>query len=529
MRTEEKLNIKKSATPAVAAAPDKLTPVEIIILAASSFLTMLFVTCCSPLYSFNYWDDANVYLTLGRGILNGLAPYKDLYEQKGPLLYLVHAVAALISQDSFIGVWFIEIAMSIVFAVFAWKTVKICTTPPKQAIVLMPMLISSVYTIGMMNFGDSSEELSFPLLVIIFYLVLRDSVSEPDRLPSRKSAFIIGLLTSALFWVKYTFLGPVIGLCILMVIWAVKPRAWKKLGADIGLFLAGFAVLSLPIVIYLAATGSLDDMFTAYIYNNVVYYLDQDLYDFAILRIPVIGKLFLPCLNMYGICLLFPKYPLFLILCTIGTFCCDKKVRSRAIQIFFVTFTIAIFTLLPRQQVMPYYAYITVYVAPLAAITGSFVISLLERRLKINDTLLMILVASLSVTMLAFNIVTNKNLYMMKYQKSDYPQYKFAETIKETPDPNILTYDVMDRGFYLAAGTLPKTQYYCYLTIEETWPVILEDQHRRIENHEFDYIITYDNKYEWDGYEIVDSVDLVYTNISGNKVRAMYFLYKKTV
>ena len=523
------LNIKKPAAPALAAAPDKLTPIEMILLTASSFLTMLFVTCCSPLYSFNYWDDANVYLTLGRGILHGLAPYKDLYEQKGPLVYLVHAVAALISEESFIGVWFIEIVMAVVFAFFAWKTVKLCITPSKSAIVLMPMLISSVYTIGMMNFGDSSEEFSFPFLVIIFYLVLKDSKYEPDRLPSRKSAFIIGLLTSVLFWVKYTFLGPVIGLCILMVIWTIKPRAWKKLGADIGLFLAGFAAFSIPIVIYLVATGSLDDMFTAYIYNNVVYYLDKDLYDFALLRIPVIGKIVLPCLNLYGVCLLFPKYPLFLILCAIGTFCCDKKVRSRAVQIFFVTFTIAILTLLSRQQIMPYYAYITVYAAPMAAITGTFVISLLEKRLKVNDTLILILVSAISITTLAFNIITNKNMYMMKYKKSDYPQYKFAEIIKETPDPNILTYDVMDRGFYLATGTLPKTQYYCYLTIEESWPVILEEQHKQIANHEFDYIITYSNEYEWDGYEVVDSVDIIYTNISGNKVRAMYFLYKKTV
>ena len=230
-----------------------LTAFEKIYLSVSSLVVMIFVTCSSPLYSFNPWNDANIYMTLGRGILHGMAPYKDMYEQKGPLLFLIHAAAALISERSFLGVWFIEIGMAVLFSIFAWKTVKLLSAPVKYAVLLMPAVTALTYTIGMMDYGDSAEELCFPLLTVIVYLVLRDSISEPSRLPSCKSAFVIGLLTSVLFWIKYTFLGPVIGICILMIIWTIRPRAWKRLFADIGMFLAGFALLSLPILIYLAA------------------------------------------------------------------------------------------------------------------------------------------------------------------------------------------------------------------------------------------------------------------------------------
>ena len=87
----------------------------------------------------------------------------------------------------------------------------------------------------------------------------------------------------------------------------------------------------------------------------------------------------------------------------------------------------------------------------------------------------------------------------------------------------------MDAGFYMAAGTLPKTQYFCYLNIEESWPVILEEQDRLIEEKAFDYIIAYDNTYEWEGYEIVDETNFTYTAISGKKVITHFCLYKKTV
>ena len=70
-----------------------------------AFVTLLICTKSSPLYPLNDWVDANTYLTIGRGMLQGKVPYRDLYEQKGPLLYMLHAGAACISDDSFFGVY----------------------------------------------------------------------------------------------------------------------------------------------------------------------------------------------------------------------------------------------------------------------------------------------------------------------------------------------------------------------------------------------------------------------------------------
>ena len=50
------------------------------------------LTVCSKnsfLYPMNDWVDVNCFFTVGRGITHGLVPYRDLYDQKGPLLYFV--------------------------------------------------------------------------------------------------------------------------------------------------------------------------------------------------------------------------------------------------------------------------------------------------------------------------------------------------------------------------------------------------------------------------------------------------------
>ena len=62
-------------------------------------ITFLFFLFCNPnsfLYVFNNNPDQNWYITMGEGMLAGKVPYKDLFEQKGPLVYFAYAWARLL-------------------------------------------------------------------------------------------------------------------------------------------------------------------------------------------------------------------------------------------------------------------------------------------------------------------------------------------------------------------------------------------------------------------------------------------------
>ena len=61
-------------------------------------------TKSSFLYPLNDWVDSNCFYTMGKAMVHGKVLYRDLYEQKGPLLYMLHAVGYLISPGSFTGV-----------------------------------------------------------------------------------------------------------------------------------------------------------------------------------------------------------------------------------------------------------------------------------------------------------------------------------------------------------------------------------------------------------------------------------------
>ena len=88
----------------------KDTPVSKWLLLLVAAVAITICSASSPLYPLNDWVDANCFFTVGKSMLFGKVPYRDLYEQKGPLLYALYALAYPISHRSFLGVWLFEIA-----------------------------------------------------------------------------------------------------------------------------------------------------------------------------------------------------------------------------------------------------------------------------------------------------------------------------------------------------------------------------------------------------------------------------------
>ena len=144
----------------------KITRKELVVLIIFATVTITFVSTSSPLYPFNPWDDANCFFTLGRGIIHGRVPYRDLYEQKGPLLYFLYAFAAVISEKSFTGAWIIECVAASVYSVYSWKIIKLLTGASGHLITVVPLLTGIIYTSKLFNFGGNAEELCFPLITI---------------------------------------------------------------------------------------------------------------------------------------------------------------------------------------------------------------------------------------------------------------------------------------------------------------------------------------------------------------------------
>ena len=138
------------------------------------------------------------------------------------------------------------------------------------------------------------------------------------------------------------------------------------------------------------------------------------------------------------------------------------------------------------------------------------------------------IVSGLLIVVYFVTLLLSKNTYLLFEKKEFLAQFRYAETINQVPDARILTYDVMDSGFYTAAGILPSNRFFCFLNIESSYPAILEEQNRLIEAGYFDFIVTsVFCECDWDNYVLVREETDTYIDYTGEKSLYGYRLYKR--
>ena len=358
----------------------RLTRFELIFLIAAATVTITFVSTCSPLYPFNPWDDVNVFFVLGRSIRHGLVPYRDLFDHKGPLLHFIFALAALISDKSFIGVWIIECAAASAFAITAWKTAKILVTPSKWMIVVMPIFLGITYTIKMFNFGGNTEELCFPLLTIVFYIGLK-SIVQKDGIPEKKDAFICGLISGVLFWIKYSFLGFIFGLSVNIIIYSFKNKELKRLWSLIWRFIIGMIAVSIPILCYFISTNALSDLWEAYFKINLFLYLEKN-NNYTFTEIPIIKNIILTAMLLFKTIVRFPAFGAMILASVLSLLFVEKEYRKKTVILFALTFIITAGFVFSKANAVFYYGYILSFCFPLSLVSLIRALSILEKVFK---------------------------------------------------------------------------------------------------------------------------------------------------
>ena len=161
-------------------------------------ISTLFSTC-SFLYPLNPWDDANVYMTIGNAMLSGKELYVDIFDHKGPVLYLMHEMAAMLSRNSFVGIYIVEIICSFFFMWYSLHTIRLFSsskiTLPFTCLIGWLVLSSDFF-----YYGDSVEEFSLPILAHSLYFMLR--FARNRQTPLWWQSLIMGIGLGLIFWSK---------------------------------------------------------------------------------------------------------------------------------------------------------------------------------------------------------------------------------------------------------------------------------------------------------------------------------------
>ncbi|AYM02221.1 teichoic acid glycosyl transferase [Levilactobacillus yiduensis] len=479
-----------------------------VLLAIIGIFMMAFCSYTSPAFYFDTSPDNNAFFTVGKAMMNGITPYKDIFEQKGPYVYFWHGLAYLVSHRSFILIFISEIAILIAAMILTYKLarlLKLNELPAFLTAMLSPLLF--LYH-PYYNYGDTVEFFTLPLLLALIYLII---LLDQHRTVSHWWFFTQGLFVGVVFLSKYTLLGGWIAFYLAYGIYLLAKKQWRELGRLVLWSGLGFLLATVPWLIYFLATGSLGDFVRVYILFNTKVYMTSSVSFFSnlIQSAILLGHFYLSDV-------------LFFILGVGGTLLIMFQ-RSILTSNFARTLYLAAFL---GSDLLALYGYQTgsLYQYYQLVYFAFFVVPfifLLDRFFKwvhlpaVDDPFVILGTLVLSVFLVLGvnnNVVSsrlfpnNQSITKRNTTKPQQPaQIEFGRIMRQhSAHPTLLNYGSIDMGFYTAADAVPTTYYFQNYNIpEKAAPQILRSQRNIIKRHQVQWVVlntpAKQSVREWDG------------------------------
>ena len=463
-----------------------------------SAVFLLLCTKSSPLFPLNDWVDSNIYFTIGKGMMHGKVPYLNLYDQKGPVAFLLFGIASLISGGSFFGVYLLEVIAFSFTLYAAYRTVSLYSE--RYAILALPVLSACI--LGSMSFshGGSLEELLMPLFAWSLYESLRYFKTEYPAPISLRVIATNALLAGVIFFAKFTLLAFYIAWMGVIVISMLVQKHYKRAITASLLFLGVMFSVGIPWVIYFAATGGLESFFHYYFYQNI--------FGYSYLADPVWPNMIIAIVRSVGA--FFYRNPQISLLIVLGIVWLLTRKREQVkpiekinLVLLFGVFACGVY--MGGQG----YRYYGLVLTPFMALGLVPIARLLEgkfEKLLEKPWLKRVLFGALSVMMLVFALFTSDNRYMLSIKREDTPQANFAKIMREqkTGDEiSLFCYGFPDAGFYLAADVIP--QYRFFATANVGLPEMGKEQARYVSERSAEFIVTRNRDEIPDGYKLIQT------------------------
>lgn len=475
-----------------------------------SLFILLITSKSSPLYPFNDWCDANAFFTMGKSLFNGKIIFKEVFEQKGPFLYLIYGLGYLISSTSFLGVFILEVLSSTIFLYFAHKIITLYLDE-KHSFIILPIFSLLIYTAISFRHGSSCEEFCFPMLMYTLYELLKYAKTKEI---SYLKIYIVGFTAGLIFLTKYTALGINFAFMLCLFISLLKEKNIKKAFISPLVYLAGMVTPLIPWLIYFALNDAVYDFFNVYIFVNLFGYTNAS--------VNIFRKLF-DCFIFFLKNVYANKLIIFSAFGILGLYILKGK-QSFEEKIFLASALVCSILFIYIGGI-----YLIYYVLPILVFLIFpliYIVSFIKKKININKIIYGVFI----ILILTLSYFMSPNTYMLKINKNDLVQYKFKEIIMKEKNPTILNYGFVDMGFYTVTGIIPNTKYFEKLNFKyDKYPENVDELNKYIENKEVDFV-TYVEKEKID-YPVTEYLNINYEKLleetqdfEGRKFK--YTLYK---
>lgn len=239
------------------------------LIAIGCFTVMALLVVSWDSYLYDLWQHHDViwFYLCGKAWMNGMTPYVDFADSKGPLLWLIYGIGYLLSPHDYTGLYWLSCVLYTFIFYQCYKCARLFVRDTRLA--LVAVLLSAVFFLsGLTHIEVRAEDYCYALMLPLFYRFLRYNVGrEQGHRFVKSTVLLLGFALGATFLIKYSC---TLMLAVFIPYWClVVPRRagyspWKALG---WCALAGILTI-LPMIGWLAWKGCLDDFINEYFLNT---------------------------------------------------------------------------------------------------------------------------------------------------------------------------------------------------------------------------------------------------------------------
>lgn len=208
----------------------------------SCIFVLLFSRSTSPLYAYVGYDAA-IFKQMGMAVLKGKTIYLDYFDNKGCLLYFLHALCLWLGGD-FVILIFQAISLTVTLILLD----KIISLYKEGASRLYVLLTGLVLLLCFYEGGDLSEEWSLPFICYPLYKFLKSFKNNKPLIA--KYLYFIGLCFGVIAFLRINNAVPFCGFLLCLFIGYLWKKQWKEFIINALAFIGGVLTITIPCFLY---------------------------------------------------------------------------------------------------------------------------------------------------------------------------------------------------------------------------------------------------------------------------------------
>lgn len=232
-----------------------------------AILIQLFANYDSPLHTYFRKVDSSWFYMGGKAMMNGLLPYVDFADSKGPLLWLFYGIGYLISPTNFHGVFLLHCLLFSFIFLLAYKLAFMLFDTASPTSRKTPSMASAVvFAIPLFCYNHIEMRCEDLCQLQLLYCIYCLTACIKHNCVAPRHAYLMGVSIATILLIKwnitiYTSIVPlsVFAICLKRRIPVMKLLGW---------FFAGFLTVILPFIIVFTCLGILPAFVNEYFFNT---------------------------------------------------------------------------------------------------------------------------------------------------------------------------------------------------------------------------------------------------------------------